>query len=134
MSNAQFDFAGLARRYSEAWTSGQPEAVASFYASDGQIVINRGDPHVGTAAITAMAAGFYAEFPDLVVHCDSARIAGDHAIFVWTLEGHHAQTGNFVKVGGWEEWDLDANGKVARSLGWFDAEDYTRQIEGAATA
>lgn len=131
-SNTQFEFAGHARRYAEAWTSGNPEAVAAFYAPEGTITINRGDPHVGRAAITAMAAGFYAEFPDLVVHCDMPRRAGDHAVFTWTLEGHHAQTGNYVRVGGWEEWDLNEDGLVVQSLGWFDAEEYQRQIDGPA--
>jgi hypothetical protein len=75
-----------------------------------------------------MAAGFYAEFPDLVVRCDDIRTAGRHAIFVWTLEGHHAETKSFVRVGGWEEWDLDENLKVRSSLGWFDSAEYQRQI------
>lgn len=130
MTNSQFSFAGLARQYTEAWTSRKPDAVAGFYADDGQIVINDGEPHVGNEAIAAMAAGFYAEFPDLVVHCDLPRLAGNKGIFVWTLEGHHAETGNFVRVGGWEEWELDANMKVIRSRGWFDASEYDRQVIG----
>ena len=128
MPNTQFDFAGLARRYAEAWTSGDPAAVASFYAEDGEIIINRGDPHVGRAAVEAMAAGFYAEFPDLVVHCDLPRSAGDHAVFVWTLEGHHATTGRYVRVGGWKEWELNSDGLVSKSLGWFDSAEYDRQV------
>lgn len=132
MTNAQFDFAGLARRYAEAWSSGDPQAVADFYAEDGRITINGGNPHVGRKAIAAMAQAFHDEFPGLVVHCDLSRVAGEHAAFVWTLEGKHAETGNLVKCGGWEEWDLDATGKVKVSLGWFDAEDYARQIAGAA--
>ena len=130
MKNAQFDFAGLARKYAEAWTSGNPDAVASFYAEDGSIRINRGELLQGRAAIAEMAAGFHAEFPDLVVHCDLPRIAGDHAIFTWTLEGRHSGSGNYVKVSGWEEWELNADGKVRSSLGWFDAEDYDSQVAG----
>jgi uncharacterized protein (TIGR02246 family) len=122
------DLKQMAASYSKAWSSGSPEAVASHYAHDGQISINRGDTIIGRAAIAEMAAGFYAEFPDLVVHCDDVRTAGDHAIFVWTLEGHHAETKNLVKVGGWEEWELDENMKVNSSLGWFDANEYERQI------
>jgi hypothetical protein len=79
-----------------------------------------------------MAAGFYAEFPDLVVKYDDMRTAGDHAIFLWTLEGYHAATKNFVKIGGWEEWELDQNMKVRSSLGWFDVNEYERQISGGA--
>ncbi|WP_171207353.1 MULTISPECIES: ester cyclase [unclassified Ruegeria] len=120
----------LARDYAIAWSSGDPDAVAAFFAEDGQIIINRGDVLKGRAAIVEMALGFYAEFPDLEVRCDMMRWAGNHAIFVWTLEGHHAQTGNHVVTRGWEEWDLTEDGKVQSSLGWFDAEDYQRQIDG----
>jgi hypothetical protein len=65
-----------------------------------------------------MAAGFYAEFPDRVIHCDDARVAGSHGILVWSLEGHHAETKNYVKVGGWEEWELDESLKIKKSHGW----------------
>lgn len=133
MTNMQFSFAGLARRYAEAWTSRNPDAVAGFYAPDGQIVINHGEPHVGSEAIAAMAAGFYTEFPDLVVHCDLARLADHQGVFVWMLEGHHAETGNYVRIGGWEEWELNANMKVVRSRGWFDANAYDSQVNGKAS-
>ena len=71
----------VATGYTTAWCSGDPAAVASFYAENGQIAINRGDPLIGRAAITEMAAGFHAEFPDLVILCDSIRTAGNHAIY-----------------------------------------------------
>ena len=122
----------IATDYANAWSSKSPEAVASFYAEDGQISINRGDTLKGRAAISDMAAGFYTEFPDLIVHCDEIRTAGNHAIFVWTLEGHHAETKNHVKISGWEEWELDDSMTVKSSLGWFDAAEYERQIAGDA--
>ena len=34
----------IAQAYTAAWNSGSPEAVAEFYAQDGQIAINRGNP------------------------------------------------------------------------------------------
>jgi uncharacterized protein (TIGR02246 family) len=120
----------LARDYTAAWNSGDPAAVAGFFAPDGQISINRGDALIGTAALTAMAAGFHAEFPDLALECDLMRDAGDHCVYVWTLSGHHAQTRNPVRVGGWEEWELGDDLKINRSAGWFDAVDYQRQIDG----
>ena len=117
-----------AANYTAAWCSKSPEAVAAHYSDDEQIVINRGDVLKGSEAIAEMAAGFYAEFPDLVVHFDEIRFAGNHAIYVWTLEGHHAETKNYVKVGGWEEWEIDENMKIKSSLGWFDADEYDRQV------
>ena len=130
-----FDLARLkdiANNYAKAWSSGVPKAVAAFYAEDGQIVINRGDVRSGQAAIADMAAGFYAELPDLVVLCDEVRGAADHAIFVWTLEGHHCETKNFVRVSGWEEWDLGSDLKIKSSKGWFDTAEYDRQVAPAA--
>ncbi len=120
----------LAQGYGAAWSSGDPDAVAAFFAPHGQICINRGDVLKGTAAIVEMARGFYTEFPDLEVRCDLMRGAGTHCLFAWTLEGHHAETKNHVVTGGWEEWELDGDMKVVSSLGWFDAEDYQRQIDG----
>ncbi|MCV6586819.1 MAG: nuclear transport factor 2 family protein [Marinibacterium sp.] len=116
--------------YAAAWSSRVPEAVAAHFAADGTIRINGGELLRGTAALIDMAAGFYADFPDLTVRCDSYRRSGSHALFAWTLDGHHAQTRNHVTVSGWEEWDLNGAGLVIRSLGWFDADDYQRQIDG----
>ena len=120
----------MASEYANAWSSGNPAEVASFYTADGQISINRGEALVGTQAITEMAAGFHAEFPDLEIRCDLMRCAGVHALFAWTLEGHHAETKNHVVVTGWEEWELDEAMKVRKSLGWYDADDYQRQVDG----
>lgn len=118
----------IARAYAEAWSSGDPEQVVSFFRDDGTIIINRGEPITGRPALLDMVRGFYAEFPGMTVALDHLREAGDHVLFGWVLEGRHAETGNDVRVSGWEEWDLDADRKVKRSLGWFDAEEYERQI------
>ena len=122
------DIRNMAERYAEAWSSHSPEAIASFYEEDGEISINNGEFTVGRAAIAEMAKGFYSEFPDLVVHMDDIRTAGHNAIFVWTLEGKHSETGKSVKVRGWEEWTLSDNILVSSSLGRFDAMEYDRQV------
>lgn len=120
----------MAADYTAAWNSGLPEAVASFYAQDGHISINRGTPWNGRAGIAAMAAGFFADVPDLSLVCDDLRCAGDHAVYRWTFTGHHAGSGNPLRISGWEEWDLDGDGKVRSSLGWYDGADYARQAAG----
>ena len=117
----------LAAAYTAAWNSGSPEAVASFYAPDGHIVINRGEAWVGRQGIAQMAAGFYADVPDLKLVCDDIRCAGNHVVYLWTFTGTHAGTKNPLRVVGWEEWDLDADLKVVASRGWYDAADYERQ-------
>ena len=80
--------------------------------------------------ISEMAAGFMADFPDLVLSLDSVLVADHHMVYAWTFEGHHKETGNYVRFTGWEEWDLDENLKVTKSLGWYDAHDYERQVAG----
>ncbi|MEM7120598.1 MAG: nuclear transport factor 2 family protein [Pseudomonadota bacterium] len=121
----------MATAYAAAWSSHKPESVAAFYEEDGRITINKGDPVIGRAAFAETAAGFYQDFPDLIVRMDEVRLSGNHALFAWTLEGHHSQTANHVKVSGWEEWTLSDAPRVIESFGWFDAEDYQRQIDGA---
>ncbi len=122
------DVRGMAGRYAEAWRSHSPDAVTAFYEVEGRISINDGEVLAGRAAIAEMAQGFFDEFPDLVVHLDEIRVAGHNAVFLWTLEGTHFETGNFVKVGGWEAWRLSDNLLVAESLGRFDAVEYDRQV------
>ncbi len=121
----------IADGYTAAWNSGHAAAVAGFYALDGQIVINRGTPWLGRQGVAAMAQGFYGEVPDLHLSCDGIRLMGDHMIYLWTFTGHHAGTGNPLRISGCEEWDLDAAGLVKASRGWFDGDLYARQIAGA---
>ncbi len=125
------DVQSMAERYADAWSSHSPEAVASFYEEDGRITINDGDPTVGRAAIAEVAKSFYDEFPDLVVRLDKLRVAGNSAVFLWTLEGTNSGpggTGNRVKVSGWEAWRLSDEVRVIVSDGRFDAVEYERQI------
>ena len=118
----------MAHEYTDAWNSRSAEAVASFYAEDGQIIINRGEPWKGRAGIAEMASGFYADVPDLSLTCDAIRCAGSHAVYIWTFTGHDAKTGNPLKVQGWEEWEVGDDLKVKASLGWFDSDNYARQV------
>ncbi len=120
----------LADAYTAAWNTGRPDAVADFYAAEGQIVINRGTPWQGRAGIVAMASGFFADVPDLALTCDGIRLMGDHMIYLWTFSGHHSGTRNPLKVVGCEQWDLDAKGKVLASRGWYDGAEYARQVAG----
>ena len=124
------DIEKMAADYTAAWNSKSPEAVASFYAEDGEIVINRGEPWTGRARVMEMASGFYADVPDLSLTCDDVRCSGDHVIYVWKFTGHDAGTGNPLNIRGWEEWELGEDLRVTASRGWFDADDYTRQAAG----
>jgi len=121
----------VARAYTAAWNTGSPDAVASFFVPEGQIIINDGDPWLGRAGVAQMAAGFFADVPDLALTCDGVRVAGNHVIYLWTFTGTHVTSKRKLRVTGWEEWDLDASLMVVISCGWFDADDYARQT-GAA--
>jgi uncharacterized protein (TIGR02246 family) len=115
--------------HTEAWNAHSAEAVASFHAEDSRIVINDGKPWEGRAGVAEMARGFLADVPDLVLRCDGVRTAGHHVVYLWTFEGHAAGTGARLTVAGWEEWTFRPDGKLSSSLGWFDAEDYQRQVD-----
>jgi len=117
----------IADAYTAAWNSGSADAVSAFYAEDGNIVINRGSPWEGRSGVAQMAAGFFADFPDLALVCDAVRVAGSHVAYLWTFTGTHASSGKPVRVSGWEEWELGADHKVKASRGWFDVDDYARQ-------
>ena len=117
----------IADAYTAAWNSGSPDAVAGFYAKSGSIVINRGTPWTGRKGVADMAAGFFADVPDLALVCDDVRAAGSHVAYFWTFTGTHSSTKNPLRIVGWEEWDLDEELKVVESRGWFDAAEYARQ-------
>jgi hypothetical protein len=117
-----------AAAYRAAWNTGSPDAVASFYAQDGEIVINRGTPWQERSSVGKMAARFYADVTDLVLACNDVRIAGDHVAFFWTFTGSDCGTGNPLTVVGWAEWDLGADYKVTVLRGWFHAYEHARQV------
>ncbi len=120
----------IAQKHCAAWTARKADEVAARYAETTSFGMNGGDPMTTRAEIAEMAAGFMADFPDLVLVCDHVFVADHHMIYAWTFEGHHAGSGNPVKFSGWEEWDLNDQLQVTKSLGWYDVEDYERQVAG----
>ncbi|SLN24651.1 SnoaL-like domain protein [Roseovarius litorisediminis] len=123
--------ADLAARHAAAWSAHDAEASALLFSEDGSITVNSTTTHRGHAEIVESAKALMATFPDLKVICNTTRHAGDRAVFLWTLEGHHADTGHFVSLPGWHEWKLDSDMKVHICRGFYDAEVLARQIAGA---
>lgn len=122
---------GFARDYTAAWCSQNPANVARFYSEGGSLQINDGPPSVGRTEITAAAHEFMSAFPDMVVTMDDLRVEGEHAVYRWTLAGTNTGpggTGNSVRISGYEEWTIGADGLIADSKGHFDAADYARQL------
>ena len=70
------------------------------------------------------------DFPDMIVTCDKVEPLEDRAAFHWTLTGTHAETGNQLRISGYELWKIDNAGLIAESSGHFDAADYERQVKG----
>jgi uncharacterized protein (TIGR02246 family) len=128
----------MAANYAAAWSSQNAASVASYFATDGSLQINANAPAVGRAAITASAQSFMTAFPDMVVAMDSLTVDGSSAVFHWTLTGTNSGpggTGKAVRFSGYEEWTIDANGFIQRSLGHYDEADYQRQLkEGVSGA
>jgi len=125
----------FATKYTAAWCSQDPASVASFFAENGSLRINQGEPSVGRAAITAAAQGFMTAFPDMVVQMDRLVLDEGGLTYYWTLTGTNTGpggTGRAVRISGFEEWTIGADGLIARSLGHFDEADYQRQLEGGA--
>ena len=121
----------FATRYTAAWCGQHAERVASFFAENGSLKINQGNPSIGRAAITAAAQGFMTAFPDMVVSMDSVSLDGNHAVYHWTLTGTNTGsegTGKAVHVSGHEEWTFNDDGLILKSLGHFDEAEYQRQL------
>lgn len=80
-----------------------------------------------------MAEAFITAFPDIEVFMDDLIIRDDGVVeYRWTFTGTSAETGRWVRIPGFEEWTIDADGSIAESRGHFDQAEYDRQLrEGA---
>jgi len=122
----------FAERYTAAWCSQEPASVAEFFSPTGSLTVNDGAPAVGRAAITEVAQGFMTAFPDMEVLMDDLIVRDDRTVFEWTLVGTNTGpdgTGNRVRISGFEEWRIGADGLIAESKGHFDSDEYQRQLE-----
>ena len=125
------DLLELARRYTDAWCSGDPARVADHYSPGGSLTINRGAPAIGREAITEAARGFMDGFPDLQVEMDELKTDGESPEYHWTLTGTNTGpggTGHPVRISGFEQWAIAGDGLIGASLGFFDEADWDRQI------
>jgi steroid delta-isomerase-like uncharacterized protein len=131
----QSELKAFATRYAAAWSSQNPASLAAFYAKDGPLTVNAGAPSVGRAAITATAQGFMTAFPDMLVKLDDVRAEGNRAIFRWIWTGTNTGpggTGKSVRMKGYEEWTIGADGLIAESKGHYDEAEYQRQLQSGA--
>jgi predicted ester cyclase len=123
----------FATRYTAAWCSQNAASVAAFFQPNGSLRVNDAAAAVGRKAITDVAQGFMTAFPDLQVSMDDLTVQRDAVVYRWTLVGTNTGpggTGRRVRIRGFEEWRMGADGLIAESLGHFDSDDYQRQLEG----
>lgn len=121
------------QKYTDAWNSRLPNNMASFYAEDGILTINKGTPSVGKEQLAKTAQSFMEAFPDMHLTMDSLTRWNQAYRYYWTFKGTNTGpngTGNKVDFSGFEEWTMNDDGLVQTSIGTFDAEDYERQLKG----
>jgi len=131
----QTELNDFATRYAAAWSSKNPAALATFYAQDGSLSVNDGEPAVGHAAITIKVQGFMQAFPDMVVKLDHVSGGGSSPTFHWIWTGTNSGpggTGKHVHITGREEWTLGADGLIVKSKGYYDEAEYRRQMQAGA--
>lgn len=132
---AMADLTDFATRYAEAWSNQDPVAFASFYAEDGALRVNDGEPSVGRDAVTETARSFMTAFPDMVVRFVEVRKKDKYVEFHWHWTGTNSGpggTGNAVDLRGYERWTLDDDGLILESLGHYDEAQYERQLHAGS--
>lgn len=119
--------------YTAAWNNHDPEGVAAFYAADGALTVNDGEPAVGREAVAAVAKSFMDAFPDMVlINLSNDDVDGRiryHWRFLGTNSGPEG-SGAAVDFSGFEAWKFDEAGLILDSQGSFDEADYARQLAG----
>ena len=121
------------QKYTDAWNSKVPEKMASFYAEDGTLTVNNGTPAVGRKQLAETAKSYMDAFPDLELTMDSLTKGNETYRYYWTFKGTNSGpngTGNKVNFSGFEEWTMNDQGLVQKSIGTYDADDYARQLNG----
>ncbi|HKD85166.1 MAG TPA: ester cyclase [Terriglobales bacterium] len=121
----------FATRYTAAWCSQNPDAVAAFYSPHASLTVNDGPPAIGHAAIREVAQSFMTAFPDMKVILDSVLVRDGGAEYHWSLIGTNTGpggSGQKVRISGFELWQIGGDGLIASSQGHFDAADYQRQL------
>ena len=85
----------IARVFSEAWSSGDPEQLIAIYAEDAlfeEVVLGGAVTH-GRDELRTYAGAVYAAFPDFTATPMNAFASGNRVVVEWTLTGTY--TGQF---------------------------------------
>jgi hypothetical protein len=74
-------------------------------------------------------------FPDMLVKMDEVCGDGRQATFRWIWTGTNTGpggTGKSVRINGYEEWTIGADGLIKESKGHYDEAAYQRQLQSGA--
>lgn len=124
----------FATEYAEAWSSQNPEMLASFYSKNGMLQVNDAEPSMGRDAITQTARSFMSAFPDMIVKLVELRWVDDQLQFHWHWTGTNTGAGgngNPVDLRGYEQWTMNDNGLILKSKGHYDETEYQRQMNAS---
>lgn len=78
----------LAGSYSRAWAHRDPDAIAALHTADSVFHLHDvADPFVGREAISAAAAGFLADSPDLAFEPVRVHLGDDHFVSEYVMRG-----------------------------------------------
>lgn len=106
--------------------------MAAHYSPEGSLRVNDRAAAVGRSAIAAVAQAFMTAFPDMKIFMDELFVEEERTFYHWTLTGTNTGAGGKgkrVRISGFEEWRMDADGLIAESRGHFDQAEYQRQLE-----
>jgi hypothetical protein len=79
--------------------------------------------------IEEVANYFVAAFPDGEIFMDDLVFKEGSVEFHWTLTGTRAETGKRVRISGYEEWTISADGLIAESQRHYDEAEYEHQLQ-----
>jgi hypothetical protein len=108
--------------------------LASFYSKDGMLQVNDAEPAVGRDAITQTVRSFMSAFPDMIVKLVELRWVDYQLQFHWHWTGTNTGAGgngNPVDLRGYEQWTMDDNGLILKSMGNYDETEYQRQMNAS---
>jgi len=119
--------------YTAAWNSKKPEKMALFYAENGILTVNNGTPAIGQKQLTETSKSYIDAFPDIELTMDSLVVNSVTYGYYWTFTGTNTGpggTGNKVNFSGFEEWTMNNDGLIQKSIGTYNTDEYTRQLNG----
>ena len=119
--------------YETAWRSLVPENPFSFQAKDCIVTVNDGEPMISVEERLNGIIGFLDAFPDLIITMRDILDEDRGIVFYWNLKGTNSGAGgkgNRVDIDGCEVWKLNNGNKIVELKGYFDAEEYERQVNG----